>query len=165
MSALASLVRAYDRMATRGEIPPYGYSQEKIGFVIPTKSRWERSRTRRSIYGKAKERRRRPRLMAVPRPSKRTSGIEPKPSSMGQDGICAGRDSRLRVSDGRARIMKPSVVRHRERLADMDDDGLLALLRFLDGWMPINFPSCAWPEDMKDQKLFLPSKANGLTMS
>jgi CRISPR-associated protein Csd1 len=35
MSALASLVRAYDRMAARGEVPPYGYSQEKIGFLIP----------------------------------------------------------------------------------------------------------------------------------
>jgi CRISPR-associated protein (Cas_Csd1) len=35
MSALASLVRAYDRMATRGEAAAYGYSQEKIGFVIP----------------------------------------------------------------------------------------------------------------------------------
>ena len=35
MSALASLVRAYDRMAARGEVPAYGYSQEKIGFVIP----------------------------------------------------------------------------------------------------------------------------------
>jgi CRISPR-associated protein Csd1 len=35
VSPLASLVRAYDRMAERGEAPPYGYSQEKIGFVIP----------------------------------------------------------------------------------------------------------------------------------
>jgi len=34
MSALASLVRAYDRMAERREVPPYGYSQEKIGFLI-----------------------------------------------------------------------------------------------------------------------------------
>ena len=34
MSALASLVRAYDRMAERGEVPPFGYSQEKIGFVV-----------------------------------------------------------------------------------------------------------------------------------
>ena len=42
MSALASLVRAYDRMAARGEVPAYGYSQEKIGFVIPLNPRWER---------------------------------------------------------------------------------------------------------------------------
>jgi CRISPR-associated protein Csd1 len=34
MSALASLVRAYDRLATRGEVPAFGYSHEKIGFLI-----------------------------------------------------------------------------------------------------------------------------------
>ena len=35
MSSLASLVRAYDRMAERGEgVPAYGYSKEKIGFLI-----------------------------------------------------------------------------------------------------------------------------------
>jgi CRISPR-associated protein Csd1 len=34
MSALASLVHAYDRLAERGEAPVFGYSMEKIGFLI-----------------------------------------------------------------------------------------------------------------------------------
>ena len=34
MSAIASLVRAYESLATRGEVPAFGYSQEKIGFLI-----------------------------------------------------------------------------------------------------------------------------------
>ena len=34
MSALASLVHAYDRLAERGEAPVFGYSVEKIGFLI-----------------------------------------------------------------------------------------------------------------------------------
>lgn len=34
MSTLASLVHAYDRLAERGEAPGFGYSVEKIGFLI-----------------------------------------------------------------------------------------------------------------------------------
>lgn len=34
MSILASLNRAYGRMADRGEVAPFGYSPEKIGFVV-----------------------------------------------------------------------------------------------------------------------------------
>ena len=37
MSMLASLNRAYGRMADRDEVPPFGYSSEKIGFVISLK--------------------------------------------------------------------------------------------------------------------------------
>jgi CRISPR-associated protein Csd1 len=76
MSALASLVRAYDRMAARGEVPAYGYSQEKIGFVIslnPDGSVAHAPIDLRRTEGKRKT----ASLMAVPQPSKRTSGIEP----------------------------------------------------------------------------------------
>ena len=34
MSALASLVHAYDRLAERSEAPVFGYSRVKIGFLI-----------------------------------------------------------------------------------------------------------------------------------
>ena len=76
MSALASLVRAYDRMAARGEMPAYGYSQEKISFVIPLNPDGSVAHAPidlRRTEGKRKT----ARLMAVPQPSKRTSGIEP----------------------------------------------------------------------------------------
>ena len=95
MSVLASLVRAYDRMAARGEVPAFGYSQEKIGFVISAQCRWDASRTRRSICGVAKERGRRRSLMPVPQPSKRTSGIAPN-FLWDKTRLCAGRDSRRR---------------------------------------------------------------------
>ena len=35
MSALASLVRAYEPLVARDEVPPFGYSSERIGFLIP----------------------------------------------------------------------------------------------------------------------------------
>jgi CRISPR-associated protein Csd1 len=34
MSVLESLNNAYERLADRGDVPPFGYSNEKIGFLI-----------------------------------------------------------------------------------------------------------------------------------
>ena len=34
MSPLAALAHAYERMAERGEVPPFGYSTQKIAYVI-----------------------------------------------------------------------------------------------------------------------------------
>ena len=76
MSALASLVRAYDRMATRGEIPPYGYSKEKIGFVIPLNPDGSVAHAPidlRRTEGKRKT----ASLMAVPQPSNEPRASNP----------------------------------------------------------------------------------------
>jgi CRISPR-associated protein Csd1 len=34
MSLLEALNNAYERLANRGDVPPFGYSNEKIGFLI-----------------------------------------------------------------------------------------------------------------------------------
>src|ERR1700733_3357231 len=34
MSVLEALNKAYKRLADRGDVPPFGYSNEKIGFLI-----------------------------------------------------------------------------------------------------------------------------------
>ena len=73
-SPLASLVRAYDRMADRGEVPPFGYSTEKIGFVISLNEDGTLAGVPTDLRsGEGKKRIARP--MAVPQPAKRTSGI------------------------------------------------------------------------------------------
>ena len=36
MSVLASLVAAYERLEKTGEVPPYGYSSEGIGYLVLT---------------------------------------------------------------------------------------------------------------------------------
>jgi CRISPR-associated protein Csd1 len=56
MSALASLVHAYDRLAERGEVPVFGYSVEKTGFLISLNEDGRR-RGCPSICARAKERR------------------------------------------------------------------------------------------------------------
>lgn len=74
MSALASLASAYDRMAARGELPAYGYSRQKISFLIslnPDGTLAHDPIDLRQNEGKKKV----ACLMAVPQPVKKASGI------------------------------------------------------------------------------------------
>jgi len=48
---------------------------------------------------------------------------------------------------------KSFVDAHHAWLAGTDDEGLLALLRFLDAWKPERFAELGWPEEMKDQNV------------
>jgi CRISPR-associated protein Csd1 len=43
--------------------------------------------------------------------------------------------------------------RHLNELANTNDPGLLALLRFVKTWTPGQFTTLGWPEDMKDQNV------------
>jgi CRISPR-associated protein Csd1 len=149
MSALASLVRAYDGMAARGEVPPYGYSKEKIGFLIPLNPDGSVAHAPidlREAEGKKKV----ARLVAVPQPTKRTSGIEPNflwDKSAYVLGVTAGEGKRT------SREHEAFVARHRECLVSSSDEGLQAFRRFLDTWNPDQFAKLGWPEDMKDQNI------------
>ncbi|MDO8399354.1 MAG: type I-C CRISPR-associated protein Cas8c/Csd1 [Bradyrhizobium sp.] len=149
MSALASLVRAYDRMAERGEVPPYGYSQEKIGFLIPLNLDGSVAHAPidlREAEGKKKV----ARLVAVPQPTKRTFGIEPNflwDKSAYVLGVTAGEGKRT------SREHEAFVARHRECLVSSPDEALQALWRFLDTWTPDQFAGLGWPDDMKDQNI------------
>ena len=75
MSILASLNRAYGRMADRGEVPPFGYSSEKIGFVVSLNEDGTVANVIDLRGGEGKKKT--PRIMQVPQPTKRTAGIAP----------------------------------------------------------------------------------------
>jgi CRISPR-associated protein Csd1 len=128
MSPLASLVRAYDRMAARGEVPAYGYSQEKISFLIPLNPDGTVAHQPidlRQGEGKKKI----ARLIAVPQPTKRTSGIEPNflwDKSAYVLGVTAGDGKRT------SREHEAFISMHREWLASSSDEGLQTILRFLN---------------------------------
>jgi CRISPR-associated protein Csd1 len=149
MSALASLVRAYDRMAVRGEVPAYGYSQEKIGFLIslnPDGTVAHDPIDLRQGEGKKKT----ARLMAVPQPTKRTSGVAPNflwDKTAYALGVTAGEGKRTSLEH------ETYVASHREWLASSRDVGLQALSRFLESWTPEQFVQLGWPEEMKDQNI------------
>ncbi len=149
MSALASLVHAYERLARRGEAPAFGYSVEKIGFLISLDEDGAPARPPidlREGDGKKKI----PRLMQAPQPAKRTSGVAPNflwDKTSYVLGVTAGEGKR--TSEEHAAF----VARHKELLQDSNDEGLRALFRFLNSWRPENFATFGWSEELKDQNV------------
>lgn len=144
MSILAALTRAYDRLP---EAPRPGYSTEKIGFVISLND----DGTVASVTDlREGEKKRRPRMMQVPQPIKRTVAIAPNllwdktPYALG---VTAG-ESR-RTAEEHAKFKE----RHADLLSHCDDAGLQALRLFLENWTPEQFIPPLWPNDMKDQNV------------
>jgi CRISPR-associated protein Csd1 len=149
MSALASLVRAYDRLATRGEVPAFGYSQEKIGFLISLNG--DGAPAGQPIDLRETDGRKKlARAMAVPQPVKRTSGISANflwDKTAYVLGVTAAEGKRT------AEEHAAFIVRHRELLSGTNDEGLGALLKFVESWTPEEFVRLDWPEEMKDQNI------------
>ncbi|MFT3938141.1 type I-C CRISPR-associated protein Cas8c/Csd1 [Rhodopseudomonas sp.] len=149
MSALAALVRAYDRMAQRGEVPPFGYSQQNIAFVIPLNA--DGTVAGAPIDLRLGEgRKKTAKQLAVPQPTKRTSGIAPNflwDKTAYVLGITAGEGKRT------AQEHQAFRDQHRTWLAGSTDEGLQALLGFLDAWTPERFTEWGWSDDIKDQNV------------
>ncbi|MFB2553752.1 type I-C CRISPR-associated protein Cas8c/Csd1 [Ensifer soli] len=145
MSILSSLVSAYDRLP---DAPPFGYSTEKIGFVISLNDDG-------SVFDvvdlrEGEGRKRQPKMMLVPQPVKRTAGIAPNflwDKTSYVLGVTAGEGRR--TADEHAAFVK----RHLDALEGTNDAGLDALRLFLQGWTPEQFAGPSWPEEMRDQNV------------
>jgi len=149
MSVLASLSRAYGRLAERREVPAFGYSSEKIGFLIALNEDGTPAGAPIDLREGAGKRLIGP-PMTVPQPVKRTSGVAPNflwDKTSYVLGVTAGEGRR--TADEHAAF----VTRHSEALENTDDPGLLALLRFVETWTPEQFVAHSWPEGMKDQNV------------
>jgi CRISPR-associated protein Csd1 len=145
MSILASLVRAYDRLP---DAPPFGFSSEKIGFLIALNA--DGTPAGLPIDLRSDDKKRVPRQMFVPRAIKRTAGIAPNflwDKTSYVLGVTAGAGKR--TADEHAAFVR----RHLEDLAGTTDAGLRALVRFLSSWTPERFADLGWPEEMKDQNV------------
>ncbi len=144
MSLLSALVRAYDRLP---DAPPFGYSLEKIGFCVvlnPDGSVTEVTDLR------APDKKRSPRMLLVPQARKRTVGIDPNvlwDKTAYVLGVTAGEGKR--TADEHATFR----AKHLGWLAEADDEGLVALRRFLEGWTADQFVPPLWPEEMRDQNV------------
>lgn len=145
MSVLAALARAYDRLP---HAPPFGFSSEKVGFLISLHEDGSVAHVIDLRLGEGK--RKQPRLMLVPQPVKRTAGIAP---NMFWDktsyvlGVTAGEGRRT------AEEHAAFVEHHVAMLREASDPGLLALRRFLEQWTAEQFVALTWPEEMKDQNV------------
>lgn len=154
MSILAALAKAYERLP---DAPPFGFSAEKIGFLISLNPDGSVASVTDLRTG-AGNKKTAP-LMQVPQAVKRTVGIA---SNFLWDktsyvlGVTAGEGKR--VADEHAAFVK----RHLEALAGQEDEGLKALWLFLSTWKPEYFVAPFWPDDMKDQNVVFALEAERL---
>ena len=74
MTVLQSLNRAYTRLAARGEVAPFGYSPERIGYVIELRSDGT-VRGKPTMRGQLVKNKHQPEILRVPQATKRTAGI------------------------------------------------------------------------------------------
>lgn len=144
MSLLAALTRAYERLR---DTPPYGFSTERIGFCVlmnPDGSVAE------VVDLRDIDRKRSARMMMVPQAVKRTVGIAPNflwDKTAYVLGVTAGEGKRTAEEHATFR------ARHLEWLTGTQDEGLLALTRFLQSWTPEAFAPPLWSDEMRDQNL------------
>jgi len=147
VSALSSLARAYERLP---DAPPFGYSMEKISFLISLNADGSPAGPPidlREGEGKKKT----PRLMQVPASFKRP-GTTPRSFFLWDNTAFAFGVSANEKMAGPARLVAFR-ERHRRKLTGTDDPGLKALLRFIESWSPDDFARLGWPEEMKDQNI------------
>jgi CRISPR-associated protein Csd1 len=145
MSILAALADAYERLP---DAPPYGYSAEKIGFVIALNPDGSVAGVTDLRGGDGKKRT--PRQLVVPQAVKRASGIAPNflwDKTAYVLGVTAGEGRRT------AEEHAAFVERHLTALAGTDDAGLAAFAAFLSAWTPARFTELGWPEEMRDQNV------------
>lgn len=146
MSILASLVRAYDRLP---DAPPYGYSSEKVGFLVSLHADGSVAHVvdLRTDSGK----KRLPLMMQVPAAFKRP-GVTPRPFFLWDNANYAiGAGSIDDVRDTRFSSFRD---KHLSMLSkEQDDEGVLAFIRFLESWEPTKIDSYVTRDEIADQKI------------
>ncbi|MGH7069069.1 MAG: type I-C CRISPR-associated protein Cas8c/Csd1 [Acetobacteraceae bacterium] len=148
MTVLQALDRYYDRMAARGEAEAPGYSREKIGFAIVLSPTGEPVQILdlREASGKRMV----PRLLEVPAAVKRTAGILPN-LFWDKTSYVLGRTA----GEGR-RTAEEHAAFKAANLAMLDganDEGIVALRRFLESWSPARFDMPPFAPEMLDTNI------------
>lgn len=143
MTILQSLASYYDRMAARGEAEPPGFSRERIGFAVVIDAGGEVVAVNdlRDTTGKKPV----ALLRDVPLTQKRTVAVVPNflwDKSAYSLGVTA--------AEGRRTAQEYAAFRdlHFGLLADATDEGLLALRRFLENWVPERFSDTPFRPEM-----------------
>lgn len=167
MSALAALVRRYERMAAQDKAPVAGYSAEKIGYeVILAKDGAIVDVVPLGTMAKGKSV---ARVINVPQPVKRTVGVAANllwdKTSYAFGATDPAKTSRRAEKSGQ----KPGEAefaafraRQREAIGDTSDEGLKALLAFLASWEPDHYPTLPHAQDMLDANIVFSLDGEGL---
>ncbi len=169
---LASLARYYYRLAAENDemgnpkVPPYGFSEEKISWILVLDSEGNLQNAVSNLSADIKPR---PKLMIVPRPDKRTSGIKPN-FLWDKTAYALGVEANKNKAEAKKKPFIPAEKTfaafkqyHLELLQDSADEGLLVIYRFLQNWQPEHFAAQHLPLEMLDTNIvFSPGNAKCL---
>ncbi|MCL2011309.1 MAG: type I-C CRISPR-associated protein Cas8c/Csd1 [Cystobacterineae bacterium] len=143
---LSALNDYYHRLAAQDKVPAFGYSDEKISYALLISPNGEVKDVLdvRDTSGKKPL----PAPHTVPQPTKRTVGIK---SNFLWDKSSYVLGVSAKTSERTAQEHEAFKNAHRTWLADSDDLGLKALLKFFDNWLPEHFFSLScFKEEMLD---------------
>ena len=159
---LASLARYYRRLAAETDemgnpkVPPYGFSEEKIGWILVLD---KEGHLKTAVPNLTADKKPQPKLMSVPRPEKRTSGIKPN-FLWDKTAYALGVEANKNKAEAKAKPFTPSEKTfdafkqyHLDLLQNSDDEGLQALCRFLQNWQPAHFAAENLPAEMLDANI------------
>ena len=145
---LASLARYYRRLAAKTDemgnpkVPPYGFSEEKIGWILVLD---KEGRLKTVVPNLTADKKPQPKLMSVPRPEKRTSGIKPN-FLWDKTAYALGVEANKNKAEAKEKPFTPSEKTfeafkqyHLDLLKNSEDEGLQALCRFLQNWLACTF--------------------------
>ena len=151
---LQALAARYDRLATRGEAPAYGFSLEKISYAIILGLNGAVADLQPLLDTSGKKPQ--PTFRLVPQSSKRP-GTEPKPFFLWDNtkfvlGVTKNKQNQAGVLLA-PRHQEAFRAFHEQILADSDDPGLRALVNFLVSWETERFLQPMFQIDMLDSNL------------
>ena len=160
---LASLARYYRRLAAETDemgnpkVPPYGFSEEKIGWILVLD---KEGRLKTAVPNLTADKKPQPKLMSVPQSFKRP-GTTPKPFFLwDKTSYALGVEANKNKAEAKEKPFTSSEKTfeafkqyHLDLLQNSDDEGLLALCRFLKNWLPENFAAEKLPAEMLDANI------------
>lgn len=156
---LTSLARYCRRLAAETDVvgnpkvPPYGFSEEKIGWVLVLDTD---GRLVDVVPHLTTDKKPQPKLMSVPRPEKRTSGVKPNflwdktAYALGVEGNKDKQTAKEQPFVPSEKTFSAFKQQHLDLLKGTQDEGLLALRRFLEQWQPGHFAQEPCSPDMLD---------------
>ena len=154
---LASLARYYCRLAAKTDdmgnpkVPPYGFSEEKIGWILVLD---KEGRLKDVIPHLSEDKKPQPKYMSVPKVGGSDSNsIKPK-FLWGNSQYILGITAKETKDPSRTtRCYNSFRSYHLGLLKDSQDEGLLALRKFLETWQPDMFQNQPCKKEMLDTNM------------
>ena len=156
---LSALNQYYDRLRLKenSPVPSYGFSEEKIGYVLVLSKQGKLVDVVSNMDTSGK--RSVPKLTSVPRPEKRTSGVKSNflwdktayvlGVESNPDKITA-KEQPWQITPKTRETFSAFKKLHTEAFSDIDDEGLRAVRIFLSEWQPESFANAPCYAEMMD---------------